>query len=508
MSRLHLMFGLVLAGCCAAADLDRDGIPDEWESKIVKVKFADGHTGSIDLRSASPRRKDVIVWITWMDCEGHTHRPIRNLDKASGNSGMALDPTPLSRVVQAFRDSPVLNPDGSKGVNLILLYAEKPLPEVQMLGGVDGNGDYIWDNLEKWRAAQTPVSPPEFAHVVHQCSFIHQMGGSARINSGLSRSIPGMEFLVSLGGADDKVGSPDTQTGTFMHELGHNLGLKHGGADLEILHKPNYLSVLNYLFQKTGLMKDGELGHFEYSQKAFAFDERAVDGRKGVSQDSELVRYGGAEICSATLYKYRYFPSLKDPIAWNCTDDDPSPVVAPIDVNKDGAVQNLTGWNDWDAIIIAPNAPGAGAPTISVPKPATELESGGGASLYAGLTVSGITANRTEQGIAVRWKRVPLSAVVAYELLRTRPGGAPSILRQTKTTEFLDTTAVPGVTYSYQVRLVVSGFSAESIERATGLFNAAQQLLAEGIRSVLSRKRTVGNVLLRARPSRAVQIMR
>ena len=83
---------------------------------------------------------------------------------------------------------------------------------------------------------------------------------------------------------------------------------------------------------------------------------------------------------------------------------------------------------------------------------------------------------------------MPLSAVVAYELLRTRPGGAPSILRQTKTTEFLDTTAVPGVTYSYQVRLVVSGFSAESIERATGLFNAAQQLLTEGIRSVLSRK--------------------
>ena len=159
MSRLHLMFGLVVAGrraagCCAAADLDRDGIPDEWESKIIKVQFADGHTSSIDLRSASPHRKDVIVWITWMDCEGHTHRPIRNLDKASGNSGMALDPTPLSRVVQAFRDSPVLNPDGSKGVNLILLYAEKPLPEVQMLGGVDGNGDYVWDNLEKLRAAQ------------------------------------------------------------------------------------------------------------------------------------------------------------------------------------------------------------------------------------------------------------------------------------------------------------------------------------------------------------------
>ncbi len=37
-----------------------------------------------------------------------------------------------------------------------------------------------------------------------------------------------------------------------MHELGHNLGLQHGGAD-DWNNKPNYLSVMNYLFQQDGL---------------------------------------------------------------------------------------------------------------------------------------------------------------------------------------------------------------------------------------------------------------
>src|SRR6476620_10168030 len=35
------------------------------------------------------------------------------------------------------------------------------------------------------------------------------------------------------------------EAGLFMHELGHNLDLHHGGAD-DINYKPNYLSVMSY----------------------------------------------------------------------------------------------------------------------------------------------------------------------------------------------------------------------------------------------------------------------
>ena len=34
-----------------------------------------------------------------------------------------------------------------------------------------------------------------------------------------------------------------------MHELGHTLGLQHGGAD-DVNLKPNYLSVMSYAFNK------------------------------------------------------------------------------------------------------------------------------------------------------------------------------------------------------------------------------------------------------------------
>ena len=37
-----------------------------------------------------------------------------------------------------------------------------------------------------------------------------------------------------------------------MHELGHTLGLRHGGDEDEAA-KPNYFSVMNYLYQISGL---------------------------------------------------------------------------------------------------------------------------------------------------------------------------------------------------------------------------------------------------------------
>jgi hypothetical protein len=42
------------------------------------------------------------------------------------------------------------------------------------------------------------------------------------------------------------------QASTVMHELGHNLGLMHGGFE-NANYKPNYWSVMNYLYQLEGL---------------------------------------------------------------------------------------------------------------------------------------------------------------------------------------------------------------------------------------------------------------
>jgi hypothetical protein len=69
--------------------------------------------------------------------------------------------------------------------------------------------------------------------------------------------MPGNDLIVSLGEWDFTAGE---QEGTFMHELGHNLGLDHGGGD-SMNYKPNYLSVMNYTFQMPNIVSDRPLDY-------------------------------------------------------------------------------------------------------------------------------------------------------------------------------------------------------------------------------------------------------
>jgi hypothetical protein len=60
----------------------------------------------------------------------------------------------------------------------------------------------------------------------------------------------GNDLIVSLGDPAWPTvgGTDDEKAGTYMHELGHTLGLGHGGVD-NVNHKPNYISVMNYAWQ-------------------------------------------------------------------------------------------------------------------------------------------------------------------------------------------------------------------------------------------------------------------
>jgi hypothetical protein len=69
----------------------------------------------------------------------------------------------------------------------------------------------------------------------------------------------GGDVMVTLGFWNKFVGTEFQQASTLMHELGHNLGLRHGPAYvsnglLTVQNcQPNYQSVMNYLFQVRGL---------------------------------------------------------------------------------------------------------------------------------------------------------------------------------------------------------------------------------------------------------------
>jgi hypothetical protein len=64
-------------------------------------------------------------------------------------------------------------------------------------------------------------------------------------------SVPGNDFVVSMGGFGVNAGilSNSFFTGrTIVHELGHTLGLRHGGVDHQT-RNPNYLSLMSYAHQ-------------------------------------------------------------------------------------------------------------------------------------------------------------------------------------------------------------------------------------------------------------------
>ena len=80
-------------------------------------------------------------------------------------------------------------------------------------------------------------------------------------NTGVGDFPGGGDVLVTLGAFLDNdnvtpTGTSYMQASTLMHELGHNLNLRHGGALNEPNCKPPYLSVMNYLYQLRGLLDD------------------------------------------------------------------------------------------------------------------------------------------------------------------------------------------------------------------------------------------------------------
>ena len=135
------------------------------------------------------------------------------------------------------------------------------------------------------------------------------------------------------------------QAGTLMHELGHNLGLRHGGND-DVNTKPNYLSVMNYAFQNIGLLlPNGQQRSFDYSRTALpTLDERNLDEVSGINDpDMHLTLWSkrtrldvpaGANKCISN--PDGYFSLLVNPaVDWDCdATRNSTPVIA--DINGDG----------------------------------------------------------------------------------------------------------------------------------------------------------------------------
>jgi hypothetical protein len=212
-----------------AADTDGDGLTDDVEFQL----------------GSSATHKDIFVYANAMIWNGKNLRPRGNFIKI---------------LQSVFSTAPVNNPDGTTGINLHVQLG----PNIR----ATGNSGVIF-SWQQFDAIKNQYLPASKRGTHHYCLFAGALGdietGETTSISGLSRNGAAFrqgasDFIVSLGhpgwfnypsGADFKW----TQAGTFLHELGHNLGLMHGGND-HISNKPNHLSVMSYAYQTGGIPID------------------------------------------------------------------------------------------------------------------------------------------------------------------------------------------------------------------------------------------------------------
>ena len=187
-------------------------------------------------------------------------------------AGVDVDEFVFNSVWGPFADAPnemVDNPDGQDGVELHVVIDEVNLPRMNLSGDIWPSGfdalkadhfgtvaDRQNSNWPDLKAAREKI----FRYCLWADSLI--IGGK---NSTGRAETPGDDFIVPAGYLRQAFpqAANDVLSRTFMHELGHTLGLFHGGNDT-INFKPNYLSVMNYIYQ--GLAPDGEDHYFlDYS---------------------------------------------------------------------------------------------------------------------------------------------------------------------------------------------------------------------------------------------------
>lgn len=158
------------------------------------------------------------------------------------------------------------------------------------------------------------------------------------------------------------IGKDEDQAGNLMHEIGHTLGLKHGGGD-EVNCKPNYLSVMNYAYTETNLVPSRRLDYSRYKLPVIgSLVENALDERTGLGAgiDPRIVGYLQNQKIVFGPLSFLGSPNVANaggPIDWNRNgaSTDPS---ASADLNRlinlvvfreacDGDGSLLEGYDDW-----------------------------------------------------------------------------------------------------------------------------------------------------------------
>ena len=238
-------------------DRDGDGLWDDWETLGADVD-GDGDV-DVPLPGATPDRKDIFVEMDWLDCAVPGSTGCEGTDHHD-----APHPAAIPLVQEAFARAPV-DPDPVTGVPRgIRLHVEmsNAVAHRRLLDLGCFNNPASFRSLKANPANFGRRNPRRFTH--HYAVAGHKQAEHDRASAGCGER-PGNDFLVTIGEWAQKTQDPaGVFAGSFMHELGHNLNLQHGGGD-DVSGKPNYLSVMNHFYELTGIPSVPSL---DYSRRA------------------------------------------------------------------------------------------------------------------------------------------------------------------------------------------------------------------------------------------------
>jgi probable HAF family extracellular repeat protein len=322
-----------LLDTCPGGDADKDCICDDWERAGGIDINRDGII-DVQLPNAQVGRKDIYVEYDAM-------------------AGFAPSADVLNRVQNAFAAHNI-GLHFINGGDLGVAPADWPDP---------------WAGFDAFKRNHfgTPVerASPNWANirrakqrVFRYCVFAQSIFGGSISGMG---ELPGNDFMVTLGHPgwqairarlpavwDGRLVTwDDIVAGTLMHELGHVLGQRHGGGD-HLHFKPNYHSVMNYLWQvpQPGYASSWLL---DYSDSLFnILDENNLAEPDGIGGHAgHRVPIGG---------RTGRIVNERGPVDWN-NDGDTNDRGVRFDANGDGAFGVLRGFDNWANIDCACGSP-------------------------------------------------------------------------------------------------------------------------------------------------------
>ena len=229
-------------------DADADGIPDC--SEVSGSTFAGMPLYEWGARTG---QKDIFIEVDYMDST--------NGGAQSADEGITPRQEALQNVVDAFSAQGIAvhfdvgdlydQNSGTDPVDFDLGGGEEvPFVDAMTFSTSPSVYDYKLNYMDYSRM-----------QIFHYLIFVNTQSGASG-SSGLAE-LNGNDLIVSLGewSLDSTIVANENelinyQASTLMHELGHNLGLKHGGDD-DTNDKPNYFSIMNYTYQLYGLSETG-----------------------------------------------------------------------------------------------------------------------------------------------------------------------------------------------------------------------------------------------------------